>query len=60
MFLNADKQVIENLSLIGHKASGVPGTVMGLWLAHKKFGSLPWQDLVAPAIHYASTWFYCG
>src|SRR5690606_33606218 len=57
MFLNADKQVIENLSLIGHKASGVPGTVMGLWLAHKKFGSLPWQDLVAPAIHYASTGF---
>jgi gamma-glutamyltranspeptidase/glutathione hydrolase len=57
MFLNADKQVIENLSLIGHKASGVPGTVMGLWLAHKKFGSLPWQDLVAPAIHYASQGF---
>lgn len=57
MFLDADKQVIKNLSLIGHKASGVPGTVMGLWLAHKKFGSLPWQDLVAPAIHYAETGF---
>ncbi|RVT45486.1 gamma-glutamyltransferase [Rheinheimera sediminis] len=57
MFLDADKQVIENLSLVGHQASGVPGTVMGLWLAHKKFGSLPWQDLVAPAIHYASTGF---
>lgn len=57
MFLDGDKQVIKNLSLIGHKASGVPGTVMGLWLAHKKFGSLPWQDLVAPAIHYAETGF---
>jgi gamma-glutamyltranspeptidase/glutathione hydrolase len=57
MFLDADKQVIKNLSLIGHKASGVPGTVMGLWLAHKKFGSLPWQDLVSPAIHYAETGF---
>jgi gamma-glutamyltranspeptidase / glutathione hydrolase len=57
MFLDADKQVIENLSLVGHKASGVPGTVMGLWLAHKKFGTLPWQDLVAPAIHYASKGF---
>jgi len=57
MYLNEDKQVIENLSLIGHKASGVPGTVMGLWLAHKKFGRLPWADLVAPAIHYAKTGF---
>jgi gamma-glutamyltranspeptidase/glutathione hydrolase len=57
MYLDADKQVIENLSLIGHKASGVPGTVMGLWLAHKKFGSLPWPDLIAPAIHYASAGF---
>jgi len=57
MFLDADKQVVKNLSLIGHQASGVPGTVMGLWLAHKKFGSLPWQDLVAPAIHYAETGF---
>lgn len=57
MFLDADKQVVKNLSLMGHQASGVPGTVMGLWLAHKKFGSLPWQDLVAPAIHYAETGF---
>jgi gamma-glutamyltranspeptidase / glutathione hydrolase len=57
MYLSADKQVIENLSLIGHQASGVPGTVMGLWLAHQKFGTLPWQDLVAPAIHYASSGF---
>lgn len=57
MFLDADRQVIKNLSLIGHQASGVPGTVMGLWLAHKKFGSLPWPELVAPAIHYAETGF---
>lgn len=57
MYLDADKQVIKNLSLIGHQASGVPGTVMGLWLAHKKFGSLPWQDLVSPAIHYATKGF---
>lgn len=57
MYLDADKQVIENLSLIGHKASGVPGTVMGLWQAHQRFGKLPWADLVAPAIHYAQTGF---
>ncbi|MFC4654773.1 gamma-glutamyltransferase [Rheinheimera marina] len=57
MYLDADKQVIENLSLIGHKASGVPGTVKGLWLAHQKFGSLPWKTLLAPAIRYASNGF---
>jgi gamma-glutamyltranspeptidase/glutathione hydrolase len=57
MYLDADKQLIKHLSLIGHKASGVPGTVMGLWLAHKKFAALPWADLVAPAIQYAQNGF---
>ena len=57
MYLNDEKQVIENLSLIGHKASGVPGTVMGLWQAHQRFGSLPWADLVQPAIYYAQNGF---
>lgn len=57
MYLDADKQVIENMSLIGHKASGVPGTVMGLWQAHQRFGSLAWADLLQPAIHYATEGF---
>lgn len=57
MYLDEDKQVIEELSLVGHKASGVPGTVMGLWQAHQRFGKLPWADLVAPAIHYAQNGF---
>lgn len=57
MYLDEDKQVIDELSLIGHKASGVPGTVMGLWQAHQRFGKLPWADLVAPAIHYAQNGF---
>lgn len=57
MFLDEEKQVIENLSLIGAKASGVPGTVMGLWQAHQRFGTLPWADLVKPAVHYALNGF---
>ncbi len=57
MYLGEDKQVIANLSVIGHKASGVPGTVMGLWQAHQRFGELPWAELVKPAIHYAEHGF---
>ena len=36
-----------------HKASGVPGTVRGLALAHQRFGSKPWAELLAPAIELA-------
>src|SRR5690606_20357616 len=31
----------------------VPGTVAGLWEAHQRFGSLPWVDVVSPAIALA-------
>ncbi|MFC5372591.1 gamma-glutamyltransferase [Brevundimonas faecalis] len=31
----------------------VPGTVMGMWEAHSRFGSLPWAELIAPAIRLA-------
>ena len=34
-------------------AVGVPGTVAGLWEAHQKLGSLPWEELVAPAVKLA-------
>ncbi|MGI5310639.1 gamma-glutamyltransferase [Rheinheimera sp. WS51] len=57
MYLDENKEVIANLSLIGAKASGVPGTVMGLWEAHQKFGNLPWADLIQPAIVYAKMGF---
>lgn len=57
MYLDSETQIIENLSLIGHKASGVPGTVMGLWQAHQRFGTLPWAELVKPAVHYAQNGF---
>ncbi|WP_445424719.1 MULTISPECIES: gamma-glutamyltransferase [unclassified Alishewanella] len=57
MYLNAEGEVIEGMSLVGHRASGVPGTVMGLWQAHQQFGSLPWASLVAPAIKLAEEGF---
>jgi gamma-glutamyltranspeptidase/glutathione hydrolase len=40
-------------SLRGHRASGVPGSVMGLWEAHQRFGTLPWAALVEPAVALA-------
>ncbi len=57
MYLDKDGNVIQNLSIAGHLASGVPGSVDGMVEAHKKFGSLPWKDLVQPAIDLALTGF---
>jgi len=57
MYLNDKGEVIENLSLVGAKAAGVPGTVMGLFEAHKRFGKLKWSELLTPAIGYAQSGF---
>lgn len=57
MFLDDEKAVIQNLSLIGSKAAGVPGTVAGFWKAHQRFGSLPWGKLIEPAIKLAEEGF---
>ncbi|MEM6471816.1 MAG: gamma-glutamyltransferase, partial [Planctomycetota bacterium] len=39
------------------KLVGVPGTVRGLELAHERYGSLPWKDLVLPATRLATDGF---
>jgi gamma-glutamyltranspeptidase/glutathione hydrolase len=57
MYLDENGDVIENITLIGAQAAGVPGTVAGFWEAHQRFGSLPWRDLVEPAIQLAREGF---
>ncbi len=52
MFLDEEGELTD-ASVIGHLASGVPGTVMGMWEAHLRLGSLPWEELVQPAVELA-------
>tara|TARA_B100000029_G_scaffold108066_1_gene99368 strand:- start:3938 stop:5671 length:1734 start_codon:yes stop_codon:yes gene_type:complete len=53
MYLGLDGRVVNNSNHIGMLAIGVPGTVAGLYKAHQELGSLPWEDLVAPAVALA-------
>jgi len=53
MYLDAEGNVIPNKSTLGGLAVGVPGTVAGLVALHEKFGTLPWETLVQPAIDLA-------
>lgn len=53
MFLDENGNADPQKSRFSHLAAGVPGTVAGFWLAHQKFGRLPWKDLVMPAVNLA-------
>ncbi|WP_299160578.1 gamma-glutamyltransferase [uncultured Tenacibaculum sp.] len=53
MFLNEDGSVIKNKSTLGAMAVGIPGTVAGVFAAHKKFGSLPISTILTPVIELA-------
>jgi gamma-glutamyltranspeptidase/glutathione hydrolase len=57
MYLDENGDVIEGASLIGHLSVGVPGTVAGFEAAYREFGTLPWPDLLAPAIALAEQGF---
>ena len=46
-----------SLTATGYLAPGVPGTVRGMALAHKRFGKLPWKDVVMPAAELAAKGF---
>ncbi|MDM1354589.1 gamma-glutamyltransferase [Myroides marinus] len=57
MYWGGDGEAITELSMKGALASGVPGTIDGMIKAHAKYGSLPWEELVQPAIDLAEKGF---
>lgn len=52
-----DGQPDDNLSCFGPLSVGVPGLVRGLWELHRASGTLPWKDLLEPAIALAAEGF---
>jgi len=57
MYLDKDGNVIPNLSMRGHLAVGVPGTVAGLEYLRAKYGTLPRARLIEPALRLAQQGF---
>ncbi|WP_156117684.1 gamma-glutamyltransferase [Collimonas arenae] len=53
MYLDANGKAITNASLFGYLAAGVPGTVLGLDTAQKKYGKLTRAQVMQPAIKLA-------
>ena len=52
MFM-VDGEYRSELHHLSHLSVGVPGTVAGLYMAWQDNGSLPWKELLAPAIRQA-------
>jgi gamma-glutamyltranspeptidase/glutathione hydrolase len=57
MYLDAEGNIDRTLTAAGYLAPGVPGTVRGFAAAHRKFGKLPWREVVMPAVRLAEQGF---
>ncbi|MEM7105846.1 MAG: gamma-glutamyltransferase [Bacteroidota bacterium] len=57
MYLDSLGNADAKLSTLGHLAAGVPGTVDGLFEAHKEYGKLDFESLIQPAIDLARNGF---
>ena len=57
MYLGKDGKIDRSLTASGYLAPGVPGTVRGMEMLHKRFGKLPWKDVVMPAVLLAEEGF---
>jgi len=57
MYLDEKGNVIPGMSDFGVHSSGVPGSVAGIVEVYEKYGSLPFKELVQPAIDLARNGF---
>lgn len=58
MFLDANGKPRQHFDAVpGGLSVGVPGDVAMLWMAHQKYGHLPWAKLFEPAIALAEKGF---
>ncbi len=57
MYLDEQGKPLENASLVGPLAAGVPGSPAGLYALHQRYGRLPWARVVAPARSLAADGF---
>ncbi|GAX36321.1 gamma-glutamyltransferase [Nodularia sp. NIES-3585] len=57
MYLDAEGKVRPNASVTGYLAVATPGTVAGLYEVHRRYGKLPWIEVVKPAIALAKDGF---
>lgn len=57
MYLDADGQPRPGASMYGPLAAGVPGSPAGYHELHRRYGRLPWPEVVAPAVALARDGF---
>ena len=57
MYLDKNGNAVAAWSRSGHLAAGVPGSVAGMFAAHKKLGKLPMAELIQPSIDLAAKGF---
>ena len=57
MYIGKDGKLDEEASVIGYRSVAVPGTVAGLELALKTYGTMKLADVIAPAIRLAEEGF---
>jgi gamma-glutamyltranspeptidase/glutathione hydrolase len=60
MYQDAQGNIIPNLSTVGYKAIGVPGSVKGLVYAEEHFGKLGLKRVIEPAIRLARDGYELG
>ena len=58
MYLDADGNVDNEVARFSRASSGVPGTVAGMYHALTNYGTMTWQQVMAPAIKLAAEGFH--